>query len=391
MGTARVTKPVMLNETGVRIAEALEGMAAFKEQKGRVSALADTVVATGTVVTITGTPGYVDDVTQYSAYGITEPGFYAFCRIAAPDGMTVTADTTVTGADGYIATAGADHIDVALMYEVAALSKTVTISWGAYVEVIVFNATDLAIRNLDYRVTFYVYPVDRFAKWEFTPSTDATFGADKYYYQKDGTDYTLAEVTAGDPMPHYYEDKYTLTADTTFADGKTYYTVSGGVYTPATVTTGEAVTADTYYEHSYAMTADETFAAGKTYYTLADGIYTAATVTAGEEIPAYYVHSKVTFEGMTRNVTYTCETPIDCPTVFKLPEVEDDDHGCWFEIRFRHTGSFSSTLEVPEGVKVATEHTQAETKGVNMVNLLYTSVAGVKVWRFMNTHSSIPA
>ena len=119
--------------------------------------------------------------------------------------------------------------------------------------------------------------------------------------------------------------------------------------------------------------------------------YTAAEVTAGEAIPAYYKHSKVTFEGMTRNITYRCNTPIDCPMVFNLPEIEDETHGCWYEIRFQHTGSFSSTLNVPEGVKVATEHTQAETKGMNMVDLHYTSIGGLKLWRFMNTHSSIPA
>ena len=70
--------------------------------------------------------------------------------------------------------------------------------------------------------------------------------------------------------------------------------------------------------------------------------------------------------------------------------VEDDGHGAWYEIRLRHSGSFSSTLVVPEGVKVATEHTQAETAGMNMVDLHYMSIDGVKLWRFMNTHSSLP-
>ena len=94
---------------------------------------------------------------------------------------------------------------------------------------------------------------------------------------------------------------------------------------------------------------------------------------------------------MTRNITYVCNTVIDCPSEFILPEIEDDGHGAWFEIRFRHSGSFSSTLVPPDGVKIATEHTQAETAGINMVNLHYNTVGGVKLWRFMNTHSSIPA
>ena len=45
---------------------------------------------------------------------------------------------------------------------------------------------------------------------------------------------------------------------------------------------------------------------------------------------------------------------------------------------------------MPEGVKIATEHTQAETAGMNMVDLHYMSIDGIKIWRFMNTHSSIP-
>jgi len=77
---------------------------------------------------------------------------------------------------------------------------------------------------------------------------------------------------------------------------------------------------------------------------------------------------------------------------FILPTVDNDTHGCWFEIRCRHNGSYSMTLTPPDDtVKIATEHTQAETKGLNMINLHYTNVCGVKLWRFMNTHSTIPA
>ena len=75
---------------------------------------------------------------------------------------------------------------------------------------------------------------------------------------------------------------------------------------------------------------------------------------------------------------------------FILPEIEDDTHGAWFEIRCRHAGSYSITLLPPEGVKIATEHTQKEKAGVNMINLHYTVVDGVKIWRFMNTCSTIP-
>lgn len=357
----------------------------------RVTTLDNTRLAGLSVIEAAGSPVYVSDVAEYEEYNLTKTGWYVFARISAKPGVTVADTTTVEGAEDYIL--GEDHIDVAIRFEVAAVSQVVLVNWnGEDEEVFVFKATDLAVRNLDYRVTFYVYDIAPYASWEFTPATDATFTAGKYYYLKNGDEYTLAEVTDGEAVPAvYYEDLYTLTEDESFADGKTYYTESAGVYTAAEVTAGEAVTADTYYEHAYVQTEDETFADGKVYYTKSGTTYTQATVTAGEALPTlYYVHSKVTFEGMVRNITYVCNTPIDCPVVFNLPEVEDETHGCWFEIRFRHTGSFSSTLVVPEGVKVATEHTQAETAGINSVDLHYTAIGGLKIWRFLNTHSSIP-
>lgn len=291
-------------------AQIMERMDDIQRDGKRVTSLDESSFARAEIVEAVGTPQYVDDVTAYADYGITEAGWYVFARVKAKTGVVVTEETSVTGAAGYIATIGEDHIDVAVKFEVAAVSCPVTITWVAgNTETFVFKATDLAIRNLDYRVTFYVYDIDEFATWEYALTTDTTFADGKYYYTKDENNaYTLAEVTVG-----------------------------------------EAVPADTYY-----------------------------------------VHSHVTFEGMARNITYRCNTVIDCPMTFILPEIEDDCHGCWFEIRFRHAGSYSSTLVPPEGVKVATEHTQAETKGMNMVNLHYSSVGGAKVWRFMNTHSTIP-
>lgn len=275
----------------------------------RVTSLDGTALSSDKVIEAVGSPVYVDDLTEYPAYGLTETGWYIFARIAAPGGVTVGANASVTGAAGVIMAEGADHVDVAVKFEVAAVSQEVTVSWGTVTETFVFKATDLAIRNLDYRVTFYVYDIAPFCTWT-----------------------------------------YALTEDTTFADGKYYYTESGGVYTLAEVTVGDTIPADTYYNHS-----------------------------------------GLTIEGMTRNVTYNCEVPIDCPVTINLPEIEDEVHGAWFEIRFQHTGSFSSTLVVPEGVKVATEHTQPETAGMNTVDLHYSTAGDVKIWRFLNTHSSIPA
>lgn len=275
----------------------------------RVTSLTETPLSGGAIVEAVGIPIYVSDVSQYAAYGITEAGWYTFARIAAPAGLTVSAATTVTGAVGYIATAGGTHVDVAVRFGVTAMSQAVTVVWdGQLTETFVFRATDLAVRNLDYRTTFYLYDLDDFVTW------------------------------------------------------------------------------------TYALTTDTTFAAGKNYYTEADGVYTLAEVTAGATIPAntYYNHSKVRFEGMTRNVTYKLDTMIDCPIEIALPEVDDAGYGAWFEIQLRYNGSYSCTLMPPEGVKIGTVTTQAQTAGINVIDLQYTGVGGVKMWSLLNTHSNIP-
>lgn len=372
----------------------LERWLAEVHPETRVTSLDDTLIADANVIKVVGIPVFVgdDDFNKYAAYGITETGWYAFVRITPKPGVTA-ADATIEGAAGFIL--ADDHVDVAVRYEVASLAKAIKITWGGETETFVFEAEDLAIRNLDDRVTFYVYDVAKYTRWEFAPTADTKFDAKKSYFTlgADG-EYTPAEVTAGEDVPAiYYEDLYTLTADETFATGKTYYTLADGVYTAAEVTAGEAVPADTYYEHSYVLTGDAAFVEGKTYYTKSGTTYAAATVTAGEAVPTvYYAHSKVIFEGMVRNVTYRCNTIIDCPMEFILPEIEDETHGCWFEIRCQHAGEYSMTLTPPSpDIKIATEHTQKEKEGINMINLHYTVINGTKVWRFLNTHSTIPA
>ena len=627
------------------------------KERDRILPLDGSEIETGNIVVAVGIPAYVDDVNQYAEYGITETGWYVFARILAKGGGFVS----VEGAAGYIASAGDDHVDVAVRFEVAATSQIVDVNWSEYTERIVFQATDLAVRNLDYRVTFYVYDADEFATWYYKRSTDAVFVGTKYYTEENGvytqaavkahehvpadtyythayvlaTDevfqegtvyytleagvYTPAEVVPGDPLvpaepdpevpvPTYYVDEYTLTtdlrfvgtryyaehdgtyeqiavkagepcsyynkvityplpgtvtfvgteywtpdesdlgyaraavlageaipegeyythayqkltaagkfqegvryyklvgteyelqevtvgasyaknvyyidqwteqsgvfagtayylkqggnyvqvpvfggetipaayytqainyaltADETFAVGKTYYIRSGNAFVEAEVVAGEAVTVGTYYEQIISWPqATGTFEDGVTYYTAPAGVYTEAEVTVGETIPddeycvqliswpqdiddefnaneTYYtyidgeyvevyavpgakipvnlVHDKVVIQGLVRNVTYRLDEIVDCPMEFILPEIEDDTHGAWFEIRCRHAGAYSMTLMPPEGVKIATEHTQKETAGVNMINLHYTVVDGVKIWRFMNTHSGIPA
>lgn len=114
----------------------------------RVSSLNTTPLAGATVIETVGIPVYVNDVSQYAEYNLTEAGWYIFARIAAESGTTVTEETAVTGAAGYIAALGAAYIDVAVRFGVAAVSQTVTVDWGTASETFVFKATDLAIDRI---------------------------------------------------------------------------------------------------------------------------------------------------------------------------------------------------------------------------------------------------
>ena len=114
----------------------------------RVSSLDTTPLAGATVVETVGIPVYVDNVSEYAAYGITETGWYVFARISAPIGEKVTVHTTVTGAAGYIAVADNPYVDVAVRFGVAAVSQTVTVDWGTVEETFVFKATDLAVDRI---------------------------------------------------------------------------------------------------------------------------------------------------------------------------------------------------------------------------------------------------
>lgn len=417
--------------------QAVDAVPAVLKITGRVSSLDSTPLATGETINAVGIPVYVEDVTQYAAYGLTEAGWYVFARITAPEGITVSDGTSVEGAAGSIITPGADHVDVSVKFQVAAESQAVSITWAqGSADRFVFAAPDLATRNLDYRTTFYIYDIAPYAQWEFALTTDATFQAGKNYYtEQDGVytlaevqtvayqltadetfqsgktyytkgqddTYTAAEVTVGEavtadtyyeqttaPVPAYYVDQYTLTADETFQNGKTYYTESDGEYTAAEVTPGEEVPADTYYEHAYAQ-AEGAFQENVPYYTKSGNEYSAAAVTAGDAIPAYYNHSKLHIEGMVANVTYRLDEMVDCPVEITLPEIPEDGHGAWFEIQMRYNGSYSCTLLPPEGVKVGTAQTQAQSGGINTIDLQYTIAGDVKMWTLLNTHSNIPA
>ena len=276
---------------------------------GRVSALENTPLALNMVVDTVGIPAYVSDPTAYAAYGIAESGWYVFARISAPKGVAVAAATAVEGAAGSIVAAGADHVDVAVRFEVAAQSCPVTVTWAAgSAETFVFRAEDLATRNLDYRTTFYVYDISPYVTWEYGEATGK------------------------------------------YARNVTYFELVGGEYVAIDPT-------------SYDLNAD-----------IPEGVYK---------------HSKVVFEGMVRNVTYQLPEIVDCPLEFKLPDVPEDGYGAWYEVQLRYASTYSMTL-TPESadVKAATDATQSQTGGVNIIDLHYADVAGAKLWRMVNTHSN---
>lgn len=317
----RVNKSFITDETGQRIAgslrtlnEALWGFSEMAPQvRSRVEALGQTRIASGNVVEGVGIPEYVADPMTKSEYtGLDEPGWYMFVRINAKEGVTVTEDFVISGQDGIIDPAeGDDHVDIAVKFEVAAQTREVTLQWSEDLEeTYLFRAVDLAVRNLDYRTTFYIYDISEFASWTFALTTDETFVEGKNYYTRDAEDnYTLAEVTAGEAVP----------------------------------------------------------------------------------ANAYYNHSKLTFSGMTRNVTYKFDELVDCPIEIVLPEVPDDGYGCWYEIQMRYDAERSCTLlPTDTSVKIGTATTQAQKAGINVIDLQYTDVDGVKMWTLLNTHSDIP-
>ena len=254
---------------------------------------------------------------------------------------------------------------------------------GNYVQVPVFGGETIP-------AAYYTQAIN------YALTADETFAVGKTYYIRSGNAFVEAEVVAGEAVTvgTYYEQIISWPQATgTFEDGVTYYTAPAGVYTETEVVPGETIPEVEYCVQliSWPQDIDEEFNANETYYTLIDGEYIEAYAVPGARIPVNLVHDKVVIEGLVRNVTYRLNEIVDCPMEFILPEIEDDTHGAWFEIRCRHAGAYSMTLVPPEGVKIATEHTQKETAGVNMINLHYTDVDGVKIWRFMNTHSGIPA
>lgn len=168
----------------------------------RVKPIGDTKIAAGTAIEVVGIPEYVENTELYPEFGLTDEGWYAFARIKAPTGEVVTESTTVVGAAGFIAEPGSDFVEVAIEFHVAAMSVPVVVNWSETAETYIFKATDLAVRNLDYRTTFYVYDITPYRTWSYALTSDAKFVSGKNYYilSADG-EYTLAEVTEGEEIP----------------------------------------------------------------------------------------------------------------------------------------------------------------------------------------------
>ena len=263
------------------LSAALDAAIASQVNNTRVLSLTETQLASGSVIEAVGVPEYVGDVTQYAPYGITETGWYIFARVLTKSGEAIEAGVTVDGADGSIITAGEDHVDIAVRFEVASMSKAVTINWGTYTETYIFKATDLAVRNLDYRTTYYVYDLAPYATWVYRRSADLVFSGTKYYVMDNG-EYVQAAVKARTPIPAdtYYTHSYVMTEDTVFTDGVTYYTKEGTVYTQAEVVAGEEIPASTYYVDQWTLASG--YFAGKAYYVDNNGTYEQIAVKAGE-------------------------------------------------------------------------------------------------------------
>ena len=263
------------------LSAALDGAIASQVHNARVISLTGTQLASGSVIEAVGIPTYVSDVTQYAPYGITETGWYIFARVLTKSGEAIEAGVTVEGADGSIITAGEDHVDIAVRFEVASMSKAVTINWGTYTETYIFKATDLAVRNLDYRTTYYVYDLAPYATWVYRRSADLVFSGTKYYVMDNG-EYVQAAVKARTPIPAdtYYTHSYVMTEDTVFVDGTNYYTKEGTVYTPAEVVAGEEIPASTYYVDQWTLASG--YFAGKAYYRVTGDTYEQIAVKAGE-------------------------------------------------------------------------------------------------------------
>lgn len=197
----------LIDESIVKISDRVE----TKVEGGRVLPISNSVDI-AQVYETAGCPEYVgnDDLSKYSSFGLTESGWYLFARINSRYGQSVSNGFSVVGASGVITPPiGSNYVDIAVRFGVIAESQKVIINWGETSETFVFKATDLAIRNLDYRVTFYLYNIDDYCDWEYELTSDEKFVANKGYYKLQNGEYIKQEVNADEEIPAdvYYTHK----------------------------------------------------------------------------------------------------------------------------------------------------------------------------------------
>lgn len=190
-----------------------------KDSQRVVSLSKDTQFSSDNIVIETiDTPEYLEekDLNLYLDYNLTSPGWYIFARINAKKNINVTNTFSISGVAGYKKPSiGATFVDVAIQFDVLAKSQLITINWGESSENFIFKATDLAVRNLDYRVTFYLYSIDDYTTWNYELTTDSAFLTNQKYYIKNDNEYILANVTIGDNIP---ADTYYVHSGVTFKD-----------------------------------------------------------------------------------------------------------------------------------------------------------------------------
>lgn len=213
---AQVYEPTMLNSTGQRIADALE-QAFGTSGSGKVSSITNTEIVSNSIIEVVGDPDYVDDVFAYPGFNLSEPGYYVFGRVVAKNGVVVTGDEIVEGADGCILTNGNGYIDIAVKFDDIAVTKKVVIHWGPYSDTIYFKATDFAVKNLKKNVTVNVSDLDTCITWDYELTTDTVFQEGKRYFFR----------TVDDDFEDAYQETsvvYGLTVDS-----DTYYTHTNGI------------------------------------------------------------------------------------------------------------------------------------------------------------------
>lgn len=171
----------------------------------RVSSL-DSNNVSDHIVECSGDLTYIDstNMSQHSEYDLTESGWYAFARISAKPDQKIKSGWSIAGGKYITPSINDTHVDVAVRFGVVAQSQTVIVNWGDETESFTFKATDLAVRNLDYRVTFYQYDLEPYCTWTWGVASGTATTAKSYYKLIDGEYVKQTGVSGTLPANTYY-------------------------------------------------------------------------------------------------------------------------------------------------------------------------------------------